>query len=70
MSPLFHNAAVASDYGSVLDFDTFQKMAGALHVFGKQGKNLDDMTLADIFINGTSTWRNRVSISDEQDGMG
>ena len=32
-----YNAAKSSVFGNHIDFDTFQKLAGALHLYGKEG---------------------------------
>lgn len=48
------NAEGGTYFGFGISFDTFQKLAGALHVVEKQGKQLTDGQKADIILNGTA----------------
>jgi RHS repeat-associated protein len=48
------NAATGTLAGQQIDFETFQKMAGAAQVFRQQGKPLTGRNLADIYWNGTA----------------
>ena len=49
-----YNAASATYFGTGVSFETFQKLAGALHVMESQGKRLTTSQKADIVIFGTS----------------
>jgi hypothetical protein len=49
-----YNAGGGTYFGLGISFDTFQKLAGALHVMESIGKGLTDVQKADIIYNGTS----------------
>ncbi len=48
------NGATGTLAGRQIDWETFQKMAGAVQVFRQQGKPLNGATLGDIYLRGTA----------------